>query len=39
MEDNFNLEIISPEKIIFSGKAKIVTLPSYEGDMLSLIHI
>ena len=33
MEDNFNLEIISPEKIIFSGKAKIVTLPSYEGDM------
>ena len=33
MEDNFNLEIISPEKIIFSGKAKMVTLPSYEGDM------
>ena len=33
MEDNFNIEIISPEKIIFSGKAKMVTLPSYEGDM------
>ena len=33
MENNFNLEIISPEKIIFSGKAKMVTLPSYEGDM------
>ena len=33
MEDNFNLEIISPEKIIFSGKVKIATLPSYEGDM------
>ena len=33
MEDNFNLEIISPEKIIFSGKAKMATLPSYEGDM------
>ena len=33
MEDNFNLEIISPEKIIFSGKVKIVTAPSYEGDM------
>ena len=33
MEDNFNIEIISPEKIIFSGKAKMATLPSYEGDM------
>ncbi len=33
MEDNFKLEIISPEKIIFSGDTKMVTLPSYEGDM------
>ena len=33
MEDNFKLEIISPEKIIFSDDAKMVTLPSYEGDM------
>ena len=33
MEDNFNLEIISPERIIFSDEAKMVTLPSYEGDM------
>ena len=33
MVDNFKIEIISPEKIIFSGKAKMVTLPSYEGDM------
>ena len=33
MEENFKLEIISPEKIIFSGDAKIVVLPSYEGDM------
>ena len=33
MEDIFKLEIISPEKIIFSDDAKIVTLPSYEGDM------
>ena len=33
MEDNFKLEIISPERIIFSDEAKIVTLPSYEGDM------
>jgi len=33
MEDNFKLEIISPERIIFSDKIKMVTLPSYEGDM------
>ena len=33
MEDNFKLEIISPEKIIFSDNTKIATLPSYEGDM------
>ena len=33
MEDNFKLEIISPEKIIFSDNVKMVTLPSYEGDI------
>ena len=33
MEDNFKLEIISPERIVFSDEAKMVTLPSYEGDM------
>ena len=33
MEDNFKIEIISPEKIIFSDKTTMVTLPSYEGDM------
>ncbi len=33
MEDNFKTEIISPEKIIFSENANMVTLPSYEGDM------
>ena len=33
MEDNFKLEIISPERIIFSDEATMVTLPSYEGDM------
>ena len=33
MEDNFKLQIISPEKIIFSGDSKMVTIPSYEGDM------
>jgi len=38
MEDNFKLEIISPEKIIFSNNATMVTLPSYEGDMSVLKH-
>ena len=33
MEDTFKLEIISPEKIIFSDNTTMVTLPSYEGDM------
>ena len=33
MEDHFKLEIISPERIIFSDEATMVTLPSYEGDM------
>ena len=38
MEDNFKFEIISPEKIIFSDNAIMVTLPSYEGDMSALKH-
>ena len=38
MKDNFKIEIISPEKIIFSDKATMVTLPSYEGDMSVLKH-
>ena len=33
MEDNFKLEIISPERIIFSDEVKMATLPAYEGDM------
>ena len=33
MEENFKLEIISPEKIIYSQDTGMVTLPSYEGDM------
>ena len=33
MENNFKIEIISPEKVIFSDESKMVTLPSYEGDM------
>ena len=38
MEDNFKLEIISPEKIIFSDNVTMVMLPSYEGDMSILKH-
>ena len=38
MGDNFKLEIISPEKIIFSDNATMVTFPSYEGDMSVLKH-
>ena len=33
MENNFKIEIISPEKIIFSEEVTMTTLPSYEGDM------
>jgi len=33
MDDSFKLEIISPEKIIFSDSVKMVKVPSYEGDM------
>ena len=33
MEDSFKIEIITPEKIIFSNNAKMVKVPSYEGDM------
>ena len=38
MKDNFKLEIIMPEEIIFSDNVKMVTLPSYEGDMSVLKH-
>ena len=38
MEDFFKLEMISPEKIIFSDNVTVVTLPSYEGDMGVLKH-
>ena len=33
MDKNFKLEIVSPEKIIFSDSINMVTIPSYEGDM------
>ena len=33
MSDNFKFEIVSPDKVIFSGDTTMVTIPSYEGDM------
>ena len=33
MEENFKIEIISTEEIIFSDNAKMAKIPSYEGDM------
>ena len=36
MEKNFNLEIISPEKIILSEKVCSLTMPSFEGEMTIL---
>ncbi len=36
MEQNFNLEIISPEKILLTEKASSVTIPSFEGEMTVL---
>ena len=33
MEKNFKLEIISPEKIVFSDEVNMVSIPSYEGYM------
>ena len=36
MEQDFNLEIISPEKVLLSEKVKSVTIPSFEGEMTIL---
>jgi len=33
VEENFKIEMISPEKIILSDQVKMATIPSYEGDM------
>ena len=36
MDENFNIEIVSPEKKIFTEKAKSITIPSFEGEMTIL---
>ena len=32
MDENFNIEIISPEKKLFAEKGKSITIPSFEGE-------
>ncbi len=36
MSENFNLEIISPEKKLFEDKVNSITLPAFEGEMTIL---
>ena len=36
MDENFNIEIISPEKKLFAEKGRSVTIPSFEGEMTIL---
>ena len=31
--ENFKVEIVSPEKLIYSDNSEMVTIPSYEGEM------
>ena len=36
MSDNFNIEIISPEKKLLTDKVSSTTIPSFEGEMTIL---
>ena len=36
MDENFNIEIVSPEKKLFAEKGKSTTIPSFEGEMTIL---
>ena len=36
MSEKFNLEIISPDQIIFNSETKQVIIPAYEGIMTIL---
>tara|TARA_B100000586_G_scaffold108646_1_gene77978 strand:+ start:328 stop:714 length:387 start_codon:yes stop_codon:yes gene_type:complete len=38
MSENFNTEIISPEKILLTDKTDSVTIPSFEGEMTILAN-
>ncbi len=36
MDENFNIEIVSPEKKLLAEKGKSITIPSFEGEMTIL---
>ena len=36
MDENFNIEIVSPEKKLFAEKGKSIIIPSFEGEMTIL---
>ena len=38
MSENFNTEIISPEKVLLRDKTESVTIPSFEGEMTILAN-
>jgi len=38
MTDTFTFELVSPEKLLLSGDAEIVTVPGVEGDMGVLVN-
>ena len=38
MRENFNTEIISPEKVLLRDKTESVTIPSFEGEMTILAN-
>ena len=38
MSDNFNIEIVSPEKKLLTDKVNSVTIPSFEGEMTILLN-
>ena len=38
MSDNFNIEIVSPEKKLLTDKVNSATIPSFEGEMTILLN-
>ena len=38
MSENFNTEIISPERVLLTDKTDAVTIPSFEGEMTILAN-
>ena len=38
MADGFKFELVSPEKLLVSGEAEIVSIPGTEGDMGVMVN-